>query len=139
MVTGALPARLAGTIREVVILRFSLFESFAGSLFFLAGVLLDGPLWYAVVSLFATVTPLSLMGAASVSLALSRCGKNAGSGSALIGFFSMVLGGVMMPVVGIAGDRTAVPMAVIMVSGYAFSILCFYKMIAPGHLKELRE
>lgn len=35
MVTGALPARLAGTIREVVILRFSLFESFAGSLFFL--------------------------------------------------------------------------------------------------------
>ena len=48
------------------------------------------------------------MSAASVSLALSRCGKNAGSGSALIGFFSMVLGGVMMPVVGVAGDHTAV-------------------------------
>ena len=44
----------------------------------------------------------------------------------------------MMPVVGVAGDHTAVPMAVIMVSGYAFSILCFYKMIVPRHLKELR-
>mgnify|MGYP007022258363 CR=1 FL=1 len=43
----------------------------------------------------------------------------------------MVLGGVMMPVVGVAGDHTAVPMAVIMVSGYVFSILCFYKMIVP--------
>lgn len=138
MVMGMLPARLAGTIREVVILRFSLFASLGGALFFLAGVFLDSPLWYAVVTIFATVTPLSLMSAASVSLALSRCGKNAGSGSALIGFFSMVLGGVMMPVVGVAGDHTAVPMAVIMVSGYVFSILCFYKMIVPRHLKELR-
>lgn len=36
----------------------------------------------------------------------------------LIGFFSMSLGGIMMPLVGIAGDHTAMPMAILMVTGY---------------------
>jgi DHA1 family bicyclomycin/chloramphenicol resistance-like MFS transporter len=74
-----------------------------------------------------------VIGAASFSLALSRQGKNAGSASALIGFFSMILGGCMMPVVGIAGDHTAVPMGIIMVIGYAMGVICYYAMIAPAH------
>ncbi len=139
MAMGALPAKLAGTVREVVILRFSLWLPFVASLFLLGGIILEAPLWYVVAALFVTVTPLSLMGAASVALAMSRCGKNAGSGSALIGFFSMVLGGVMMPVVGIAGDHTALPMGIIMTAGYISGLLCFYRMIVPAHRKELEK
>ena len=86
--------------------------------------------------LFFTVVPLSVMGAASFSLALSRQGRNAGSASALIGFFSMILVACMMPVVGIMGDHTAIPMAVIMVTGYALGVICFYTMIAPEHRTE---
>ena len=39
----------------------------------------------------------------------------------------------MMPVVGIAGDHTAVPMGIIMVCGYALGVICYYTMIAPAH------
>ena len=130
MFMGMLPAKMAGAVAEITFLKWSLVVPFVTSLFFLAGVLLDAPIWYTLPVLFLTIVPLSIMGAASTSLSLSRCGKNAGSASALLGFFNMILGGIMMPVTGIAGDHTAVPMAVLMVAGYALSLIVFYKMIA---------
>ena len=133
MMAGMLPARLAGRVSDVILLKWSILVPLAGSLFLLAGFWLEAPITYTVGVLFLTVVPLSVMGASSFSLALSRQGKNAGSASALIGFFSMILGACMMPVVGILGDHTAIPMAVIMVCGYAFGVICFYTMIAPEH------
>ena len=133
MLAGMLPARLAGRVPDVVLLKYSILVPLAGSIFLLGGFLAEMPIWYTVLVLFITVVPLSVIGAASFSLALSRQGKNAGSASALIGFFSMILGGCMMPVVGIAGDHTAVPMGIIMVIGYALGVLCYYTMIAPAH------
>ncbi len=130
MFMGMLPAKMAGAVEEITFLKWSLIVPFVTSLFLLAGILLDAPIWYTLPVLFVTIVPLSIMGAASTSLSLSRCGKNAGSASALLGFFNMILGGIMMPVTGIAGDHTAVPMAVLMVAGYALSLVVFYKMIA---------
>lgn len=138
MLVGALPARLAGTVREVVMLKYSILIPLIASFFLLAGIIVKAPIWYMIPVLFVTIVPLSVMGAASVSLALSRCGENAGSGSALIGFFSMILGGVMMPVVGIAGDQTALPMGIIMVVCYVLAVIMFYTRIAPAHAKEMK-
>lgn len=138
MLVGALPARLAGTVREVVMLKYSILIPLIASFFLLAGIIVKAPIWYTIPVLFVTIVPLSVMGAASVSLALSRCGENAGSGSALIGFFSMILGGVMMPVVGIAGDQTALPMGIIMVVCYVLAVIMFYTRIAPAHAKEMK-
>ena len=136
MLAGMLPARLAGRVPDVVLLKYSILVPLAGSIFLLGGFLAEMPIWYTVLVLFITVVPLSVIGAASFSLALSRQGKNAGSASALIGFFSMILGGCMMPVVGIAGDHTAVPMGIIMVIGYAMGVICYYAMIAPAHREK---
>ena len=136
MLAGMLPARLAGRVPDVVLLKYSILAPLAGSIFLLGGFLAEMPIWYTVLVLFITVVPLSVIGAASFSLALSRQGKNAGSASALIGFFSMILGGCMMPVVGIAGDHTAVPMGIIMVIGYAMGVICYYAMIAPAHREK---
>ena len=139
LLIGMLPARLAGRVPDVVLLKYSVLIPLAGALFLLAGFLTAAPIWYTVLMLFITVVPLSVTGAASFSLALSRQGKNAGSASALIGFFSMILGGAMMPVVGIAGDHTAVPMGIIMVCGYALGVICYYTMIASAHREVLKE
>lgn len=133
---GILPARLAGRVPDYVLLRHSLFIPLIGSIFLLAGFIAGAPIYYTIPVLFVTIVPLSVMGTASFSLALSRQGANAGSASALIGFFSMILGGCMMPVVGIAGDHTAVPMGIIMVLGYALGFFCFLRMIAPEHYKS---
>ena len=36
----------------------------------------------------------------------------------------------MMPLVGIAGDHTAIPMGIVMLTGYGLGALVFYRMIA---------
>ena len=133
MLSGMVPARFAGKVADVKILKGALMVPLLSAVFMLAGFILAAPLWYTIIILFITIVPLSVMGTASFSLALSRQGKNAGSASALIGFFSMILGGCMMPVVGIAGDHTAIPMGIIMLSGYILSFICFKLMIAPEH------
>ena len=130
---GGLPARLAGHVKDVTMLKASLLVPLVGSSLLLAAFLTGfAPLALVIVLLFITIVPLSVMGTASFSLALSRQGRNAGAASALIGFFSMVLGGVMMPLVGIAGDATAIPMAGLMLAGYTLGALVFYRRVKNG-------
>lgn len=133
MISGALPARLAGQVADVKMLQMSLLVSLCGSLLLLASFWFGAGLWLVLPVLFITIVPLSVLGAASFSLALSRQGKNAGSASALVGFFSMILGGCMMPLVGIAGEHTAIPMCILMISGYGLGYLTYLFMIAPEH------
>ncbi len=133
LLAGALPARLAGRVEDVKMLQVSLIVPLVGSGLLLLAFSARAGMEIILPVLFLTITPLSVMGAASFSLALSRQGKNAGSASALIGFFSMILGGCMMPLVGIAGENTAIPMCVIMICGYGLGYVVFRLMIAPEH------
>ena len=114
-------------------LKYAVLVPLFGSILLLAGFVFAVPLVVIVILLFLTIVPLSVMGTASFSLALSRQGKNAGSASALIGCFSMLLGACMMPVVGIAGDHTAILMGIVMLCGYGLGALVFYGMIASDH------
>jgi len=133
LVMGMLPARLAGRVSDVKMLKVSIEIPLAGAVLLWAGFYFKADMEIILPLLFLTIVPLSVMGAASFSLALSRQGKNAGSASALVGFFSMILGGCMMPLVGIAGENTAIPMCVIMLSGYGLGYVVFRMMIAPEH------
>ncbi len=133
LLSGALPARLAGRVADVKMLHISLLVPLIGSVLLLLAFSAGMGMAVILPVLFLTIVPLSVLGAASFSLALSRQGKNAGSASALIGFFSMILGGCMMPLVGIAGENTAIPMCVIMLSGYGLGYVVFRIMIAPEH------
>ncbi|MBE6086162.1 MAG: multidrug effflux MFS transporter [Selenomonas ruminantium] len=133
LLAGALPARLAGRVEDVKMLQISLIVPLVGAVLLLLAFSAGAGMTIILPVLFLTITPLSVMGAASFSLALSRQGKNAGSASALIGFFSMILGGCMMPLVGIAGENTAIPMCVIMICGYGLGYVVFQLMIAPEH------
>lgn len=63
------------------------------------------------------------------SQGLMRAPHAAGSASALLGTAQFLIGAVASPLVGVAGERTAVPMAVVQVSalvaaGFAFLALC---------------
>ena len=135
LLAGVLPARLAGRVPDEKLLKYSLLVPLLGSTALLAGFWFSAPLLVILPILFITIVPLSVMGAASFSLALSRQGKNAGSASALLGFFSMILGAAMMPLVGIAGNHTALPMCIIMISGYGLGLLTYLLLIAPEHKK----
>lgn len=135
MISGALTGRLAGRVEDWKILRTALYVAVIGSVLLLAGFIIHMPLPAVIVVLFFTVSTLSCMATSSFSLAMQAQGRNAGSASALIGFFSMISGAVMAPVVGIAGSYTAIPMGVVMVVGEAGALLTFYGMIYPAHKK----
>ena len=133
LVAGALPARLAGRVPEEKMLQTAMLISFFGSVLLFVGFWFEVGLAVILPILFFTITPLSVLGASSFSLALSRQGKNAGTASALLGFSSMILGGCMMPLVGIAGEHTAIPMCVMMIAGYGLGYIIYLLMIAPEH------
>lgn len=135
MISGALTGRLAGRVEDWKILRTALYVAVIGSVLLLAGFIIHMPLSAVIVVLFFTVSTLSCMATSSFSLAMQAQGRNAGSASALIGFFSMISGAVMAPVVGIAGSYTAIPMGIVMVVGEAGALLTFYGMIYPAHKK----
>jgi DHA1 family bicyclomycin/chloramphenicol resistance-like MFS transporter len=136
MISGALTGRLAGSIADWKTLRSSLWIASIGSIILLAAFLIDLPLPFIIVVLFFTVATLAAMSTSSFSMAMQSQGRNAGSASALIGFFSMISGAVMAPIVGIAGSYTAVPMGCIMVIGEIGALATFYMMIYPSHRNQ---
>ncbi|TWF96167.1 Bcr/CflA family multidrug efflux MFS transporter [Saccharopolyspora dendranthemae] len=65
-------------------------------------------------ALFVTVASIGLVFPNATALALSGHRETAGSASALLGVLQFMIGGLVSPLVGIAGSNTAVPMGVVM-------------------------
>ncbi|MET7484619.1 multidrug effflux MFS transporter [Streptomyces sp. NPDC005538] len=77
---------------------------------------------------------MSAMGVAlpnAQTLALMRTRHSAGSASALLGTSSFLIGAIASPLVGIAGEHTAVPMAVVQLVAALVAAACFMGMCRP--------
>ena len=131
--SGTLPAKFAGKIQDIKMLAWTIGQAIIGSIFFFGCVILEAPMEYTLAALVVTIPTMSVFGATSFSLAMRKHGDMAGSASALIGFFSMISGGLMAPLVGIAGSHNALPMAIIMLIGYILSLIIFLRMIYSKH------
>ncbi|MFJ2745975.1 Bcr/CflA family multidrug efflux MFS transporter [Streptomyces sp. NPDC087440] len=73
-------------------------------------------LWPVAAGLFVLMSAMGLIMPSTNTQALMRTPHAAGSASALLGTSSFLVGAVASPLVGIAGERTAVPMAVVQVA-----------------------
>jgi DHA1 family bicyclomycin/chloramphenicol resistance-like MFS transporter len=82
-------------------------------------------------ALFVLMSAMGLAMPNTNTQALMRTPHAAGSASALIGTSSFLIGAVASPLVGIAGDRTAVPMAVVQVACALGSMACFLGLVRP--------
>ena len=133
MLVGTIPAKLGGKVPEYKMLFTSIAVQILGSILLLGTFALADNFWLVLLFLAISVMPIPIIGAVSFSLALNGQGRNAGSASALLGFFSMFLGALMMPVAGYIGTDTGIPMAVIMLCGFLLAMLCYWTMIQPEH------
>ena len=130
LLLGPIPAKLAGKVSEASMLCAAMTVQLAGSICLLVAFLTGfSPLWLIILFLCCCFMPISVIGAVSFSLALNGQGRNAGSASALLGFFSMFLGGIMMPAAGFFGTDTGIPMAVIMLTGFVLGMICYYTIL----------
>jgi len=82
------------------------------------------PLWLAV-PLFVAVASLGLVLGNATSLALAAVPRSAGLGSAVLGALQFGLGAAVSPLVGIGGEDTALPLAIIMVSAALIAVCAF--------------
>ncbi|MFJ9419211.1 multidrug effflux MFS transporter [Streptomyces sp. NPDC101227] len=81
--------------------------------------------------LFVLMSAMGLVLPSTNTLALLRTPHAAGSASALLGTSTFLLGAVASPLVGIAGERTALPMAVVQLSCAVSALVCFLGMCRP--------
>ncbi|MBQ7198011.1 MAG: multidrug effflux MFS transporter [Selenomonadaceae bacterium] len=138
VVTGMLPMRLAGKVPELKMLAWAVCQAMVGAILFMACVLAHTSIELTILSLFVLVPMGSVLGATSFSLSMRNHGKEAGAASALLGSLPMLAGGLMTPLVGIAGNQNALPMAIIILVGAFLTLTIFWKLIFPVHQRGAR-
>jgi DHA1 family bicyclomycin/chloramphenicol resistance-like MFS transporter len=110
-----LSGRLTGRVEPRAVLRAGLAMSCSGAALLLVAVLGDVGLGLVLPSLFLVVSSVGLILPNSAALAMSGWPPAvAGSASSLLGLVQFVVGGMVSPLVGVAGPDTAVPMAIAM-------------------------
>ncbi|MFE7414942.1 Bcr/CflA family multidrug efflux MFS transporter [Streptomyces laurentii] len=96
-----------------------------------SGVFGDPGLVPIAAGLFVMMSAMGLAMPNTNALALMRTPHAAGSASALLGTVSFLIGAVASPLVGIAGEDTAVPMAVVQVACALGALACFLLLCRP--------
>ncbi|AWW39863.1 MFS transporter [Streptomyces sp. AS58] len=91
------------------------------------------------VALFVLMSAMGFALPNAQSLALLRVRHSAGSASALLGATSFLVGAVASPLVGIAGEHTAVPMAVVQLAAALVAVGCFVGMCRPWNTRTVAE
>lgn len=82
-------------------------------------------------ALFVLMSSMGIVMPNTQTLPLMRARQAAGSASALLGTTSFLIGAMASPLVGIAGEDTAVPMAVVQLASALVATACFLGMCRP--------
>ncbi|RKP53243.1 Bcr/CflA family efflux MFS transporter [Cohnella endophytica] len=134
MIGSQIVKRAAGRFTDRFILRVGLTLSLISTLAILIAVLSKGSLSSIIVSLFLFALSIGIIGPVSVTLAMESHGQIAGSASAVLGTFQYALGAITSPLVGIAGEHSAIPFGIVM---FATSILAIGSYLVFIRKEEL--
>lgn len=124
-ITSAVAAALAGRVpyRNMIVVGLTVGVLASASLL---ATILNGVPMVPTLVLFATFQgSLGFVFANATALALEETGRNAGTGSAFLGFLQFTLAAVVSPLVGTRGEETAMPMALTMIASIVLSVLAF--------------
>jgi MFS transporter, DHA1 family, multidrug resistance protein len=134
-----LVGRLADIIPEKTFLKFGLFLSTIAGTFLLAALLLKAPLLAVAIPIFFLVCSIGIISTTSFALAIETQGHIAGSASALLGLLPFVLGSLTSPLVGIAGEYSAIPMGVVILSASLLALLSYFVLVRRATLQVQTE
>ncbi|KIY20635.1 Bcr/CflA family multidrug efflux MFS transporter [Mesobacillus subterraneus] len=124
-----LVGRLTDIIPEKTFLKFGLFLSTTAGTFLLVALLLKAPLLAVAIPIFFLVSSIGIISTSSFALAIETQGHIAGSASALLGLMPFVLGSLTSPLVGLAGEYSAIPMAVVILSASLLALLSYFMLV----------
>lgn len=92
---------------------------------------LAGSLAVVAVALFAFVGSLGMVTPNSTALALDAHARHAGTAAALMGGVQSVVGALAAPLVGLGGEGSALPMAVVLAAAAALSLTAVLTLARP--------
>jgi DHA1 family bicyclomycin/chloramphenicol resistance-like MFS transporter len=143
MILGQVGARLAHRWSPHRVLALGLLMNLLGAAGLAVTVLVGLGLPFLLGSLFVMVSALGLVFPTSTALALADHPERAGAASSLLGLGQYVMGAVVAPLVGLAGEDSAVPLGIVAVSCSAAGALIFFGVALPAlrrlHLLEPAE
>jgi DHA1 family bicyclomycin/chloramphenicol resistance-like MFS transporter len=105
-------AKLARHFHAVQVLRAGIFMLLGSAAILVALVACAAPIVWVIAPLFVGVAAMGLIFGNATALALSAVPHGLGMASALMGASQFVVGAIVSPLVGIAGDHTAVPLTI---------------------------
>jgi DHA1 family bicyclomycin/chloramphenicol resistance-like MFS transporter len=127
VVTSQVNGSLVSRVPPERLLLGGLITGATGGLSLLAVVAIGGLGLVAVVPpLFVLVSSIGFVVPNAIALALSRHPEAAGTGSALLGVIQSGVGAIGAPLVGIAGNSSALPMATVIAVSGTGAILTFF-------------
>lgn len=133
IIGSQLVGRMSHRISEHAFLLFGLWLALLASAAVLVVAFVQGPLFALVIPLFLFVGAIGITSTAAFPLAMESQAKNAGSAAALLGVIPFVLGAVVAPLVGIAGENTAVPLGVIILLASTTAMLAYFLLIRSNN------
>lgn len=133
LIIGArLVNRLAGKVKELRLLRIGLIFAIISSLALLIVILANGPLYAIVITLFFLLLSLGIINPIAFTLAIETQGHIAGSASALLGVLPFLLGAASSPLVGIAGEYSAIPFGIIIFTSILLAAGANFVLVRKG-------
>ena len=139
MAMSQLAARLNRRWAPVRVLGVGLALNLLGSSALAATVLLGLGLPFVVGSLFVMVSALGLVFPTATALAMADHPDRAGTASSLLGLGQFVFGALVAPLVGIAGEGTAVPLGLVALGCSTCAVLAFTLLVLPSVRAARRE
>lgn len=129
IIGSQLVGRMAHRVSEHAFLLFGLWLACLASIAVLVVAIVHGPLFALVIPLFFFVGSIGITATAAFPLAMESQGHMAGSAAALLGVIPFLLGALVSPLVGIAGEYTAVPLGVIILLTSTAALLAYFFLI----------
>lgn len=127
--------RLSHLISEKHFLKIGLIMANASAALLLVAIFLKAPLFLFAIPIFFFVCSISIISTSSFSLAMESQGHIAGSASALLGVMPFFFGSLTAPLVGVAGEYSAVPMGIIIFLASFFAFLSYYGLIRKANIR----
>jgi DHA1 family bicyclomycin/chloramphenicol resistance-like MFS transporter len=125
VMSAQLSGRLVGRTGPHALLATGVAINAAAGGLLLVAALAHAPLALLLVGMVALVGSIGLISPNATALALAHQGHAAGSASAVLGLGQRLLGAAVMPLAGLAGTATALPMAAT-IAGCSFGALAVY-------------
>ncbi|MCP1308672.1 multidrug effflux MFS transporter [Paenibacillus tyrfis] len=129
ILAGQVTGRLAGRVSDKRLLVSGLALASVAGVALLLAIVSGAGLYAILVPLFFVVSSVGIVSTAGFSLAMRNQSEAAGSASALLGVLSFIFGGIVAPLVGIAGNQTAVPMGIVIAAADVSSVLCYLLLV----------